>query len=95
MSTTRTIQIGVFQILTIVFVVLKLTEEIDWPWKWVLSPIWIPYALWAVVLLVAGFIWLLAGMFERLTLTPDQREGRKRNRAARKALADYQRSLGK
>lgn len=25
-----------------VFVALKLTNTIDWPWWWVLSPIWIP-----------------------------------------------------
>jgi len=28
-------------ILTIVFVVLKLTENIDWSWWWVFSPVWI------------------------------------------------------
>jgi len=28
-------------LLTIVFIVLKLTDVIDWPWVWVLSPIWI------------------------------------------------------
>jgi hypothetical protein len=28
-------------ILLIVFVVLKLTGNIDWSWWWVLSPIWV------------------------------------------------------
>lgn len=28
-------------LLTIVFVVLKLTGHIDWSWWWVLSPLWI------------------------------------------------------
>lgn len=35
-------------ILTIVFIILKLTGVIGWSWIWVLSPIWIP-AILAVV----------------------------------------------
>ena len=31
--------IGFFGLLTIAFVVLRLTEVIDWSWWWVLSPI--------------------------------------------------------
>jgi membrane protein YdbS with pleckstrin-like domain len=38
-------------ILTIIFVVLKLTEVIDWSWWWVLSPLWISCALSIAVLL--------------------------------------------
>lgn len=34
--------------LLITFVVLKLTHVIDWSWWWVLSPFWIPVALFAV-----------------------------------------------
>jgi hypothetical protein len=33
--------------LFLVFLVLKLTEEIDWSWFWVTSPLWIPLALLA------------------------------------------------
>ena len=29
-------------VLFIVFLVLKLTGEIDWSWWWVTSPLWIP-----------------------------------------------------
>ena len=32
--------LGVPGVLLIVFVVLKLTDTIDWSWFWVLSPIW-------------------------------------------------------
>ncbi len=35
-----------------VFVILKLTNQIEWNWAWVLSPIWIPVAL-------AAFVWVL------------------------------------
>jgi hypothetical protein len=27
---------------TIVFIILKLTDLIDWSWWWIFSPIWIP-----------------------------------------------------
>lgn len=35
-----TFEIDWFAVLTIVFIVLKLCDEIDWSWLWVLSPIW-------------------------------------------------------
>lgn len=38
-------QIGFGALLTIVFIVLKFTNVIDWSWWWVLSPIWIVYGL--------------------------------------------------
>jgi len=37
--------IGFAGLLTIVFVVLKLTGVITWSWLWVLSPLWIGFAL--------------------------------------------------
>lgn len=44
-------------IITIVFVVLKLTSVIDWSWWWVLSPLWIS-ALFSVAVLLLVFIGL-------------------------------------
>ena len=41
--------LGIVSILTIVFIVLKLSGVIKWHWIWVLSPIWIS-ALTAVIL---------------------------------------------
>lgn len=32
-------------ILFLIFLVLKLTNNIDWSWWWVTSPLWIPIAL--------------------------------------------------
>ena len=43
--------IGFTGLLTIVFVTLKLTGYIYWGWLWVLSPLWIPIALWGVFML--------------------------------------------
>ena len=37
--------IGFTGLLTIVFVILKLLEKIDWSWWWVLSPLWISFLL--------------------------------------------------
>ena len=45
--------IGFVGVLTIVFIVLKLTEFIAWSWWWVLSPVLISTGLVVVVLLVA------------------------------------------
>ena len=35
--------IGFVGLLTIAFIVLKLCGVIQWPWLWVLSPIWISF----------------------------------------------------
>lgn len=37
--------IGFTGLLTIVFIVLKLTKVISWSWWWVLSPAWITLAI--------------------------------------------------
>ena len=45
-------------LITIVFVVLKLTDVIDWSWWWVLSPILISFALVIIALIIALIIFL-------------------------------------
>lgn len=30
--------VGILNILTLIFIVLKLTDTIDWSWWWILSP---------------------------------------------------------
>lgn len=57
MSNNAGCSIGPLGTLGIVFVVLKLTNVIAWPWIWVLSPLWISIAL----LLVAVIFVLLIG----------------------------------
>ena len=32
-------------LLAVAFIVLKVTHLIDWPWVWVLAPIWIPVGI--------------------------------------------------
>jgi len=41
--------VGFPGLLTVAFVVLKLTEVIQWSWWWVLSPLWIVTGLVVVV----------------------------------------------
>lgn len=38
--------------LQIAFIVLKLTGFIEWPWLWVLSPIWLPVMLMGILFVV-------------------------------------------
>lgn len=45
--------IGFTGLLQIVFIVLKLTNVINWSWVWVLSPIWITMSVFIVLIAVA------------------------------------------
>ena len=45
MSNSSSSGIGFCGLLTIVFIVLKLLNKIAWSWLWVFSPIWIPFLL--------------------------------------------------
>ena len=48
------------QTLTVLFVGLKLTSFIAWPWVWVLSPIWIPLAIGYFLKFLAWCIGLIS-----------------------------------
>ena len=48
--------LGLGTVLFIVFLILKLTDTIDWSWWWVRSPLWIPLALGIVVMGIMGLI---------------------------------------
>lgn len=52
-------------LLGVLFVGLKLTGYIDWPWIWVLSPFWIPVVILIGILLVLLIIWLIASFIEK------------------------------
>lgn len=55
-QTTHRYTFPFLPILTIVFITLKLTGYIAWPWLWVLSPILIPIAIMLVILVVIGIV---------------------------------------
>ena len=46
-------------LLTVLFVGLKLTNHIDWSWWWVLSPLWIGFAIGVVVLIIVLFLYFI------------------------------------
>lgn len=47
--------LGFIDILTLIFIVLKLTNIITWSWWWVLSPIWITIL---IVILIAFIMYV-------------------------------------
>lgn len=48
-------RLGLLELLTVVFVTLKLADVIDWSWWWVLSPVLVPIAcVFVVAVFVAG-----------------------------------------
>lgn len=57
------IGVGLPTILFVVFLVLKLTNNIDWSWWWVTSPLWIPIAFVAVIFVFVIIIGVIASMF--------------------------------
>lgn len=63
-STTRSGGIGFLGMLTILFIGLKLTGFVTWSWWWVLSPLWI---VWAVVFgffAIIGLTALVVAVYE-------------------------------
>ncbi len=50
-------------VLFIIFLILKLTENIDWSWWWVTSPLWIPVCLFLGVFLLCVGVILIALVF--------------------------------
>jgi len=52
--------IGFPGLLTVLFIGLKLTGHINWPWIWVLSPIWISLAIIFVLLMILELVAYLA-----------------------------------
>lgn len=47
---------GFSTFLGIAFIILKLCKVIDWAWIWVLAPIWISWALIAIIIVIVFVI---------------------------------------
>ena len=56
MSDNKSKSIGLADVLFIVFLVLKLTNTIDWSWWWVTSPLWLPIAIALALLIIITII---------------------------------------
>lgn len=54
--------VGLCTVVLVVFIILKLTDNVAWSWFWVLSPLWIPASIIAVLLTIAGVVALIASI---------------------------------
>lgn len=67
-------------LLTVAFIVLKLTNQVDWSWWWVLSPIWIVFCL--------GLAAFLIGLFVK---TPEKKKTKNKYSTFHQRLAEIER----
>ena len=58
MKNDKSLELGT--ILFLIFLVLKLTNNISWSWWWVTSPLWIPIAS---IILIVGIAVLIGLIF--------------------------------
>ena len=64
-SSSASSGIGFIGLLTIVFITLKLTGVIAWPWIWVLAPLWIGFLLSFGIVLLFLIVIGIAMFFDR------------------------------
>jgi uncharacterized protein (DUF983 family) len=57
---------GTASLLGILFIGLKLTGYINWPWVWVLAPFWIPFLIVLSMLVVGGLLLLTAWLLDQI-----------------------------
>ncbi len=56
MNSEKTSGVDFADLLTIVFIVLKLCGIIAWSWWWVLSPLWISAIFWVILVIIVLLI---------------------------------------
>lgn len=49
-----TLKLNWGMLLSVIFVILKLCHVIEWSWIWVLSPLWISFAVSVVIIIIAA-----------------------------------------
>ena len=57
--------IGFIELLTLLFIALKLTKVITWSWWWVLSPVWISFGLAIGIILLLSIVAGLIAIFDK------------------------------
>lgn len=55
---------GIIAIFTGVLITLRITGCIDWAWRWVFAPVWVPFAVAALVLTASMAVAVIKGMLE-------------------------------
>ena len=53
---TRYVGPNFFELLTLIFIALKLLGKIDWSWWWVLAPLWLGLGALAVVAIIVVIV---------------------------------------
>lgn len=69
-SASATGGVGFIGLLTVAFIVLKLTGIITWSWLWVLAPLWMPWAIAFALLTIGAIIALGFFLFSIITNKP-------------------------
>ena len=55
-TTTKSAYLSFGAILTLIFIVLKLTGCITWSWVWVLAPLWIDFIIGVILMIIAAVV---------------------------------------
>jgi len=63
-SSSSSSGIGFPGLLTVLFIGLKLTGHITWPWVWVLSPLWISLLIGLTVLAIVFIVAIASGVWK-------------------------------
>jgi hypothetical protein len=63
-SSSSSSGIGFPGLLTVLFIGLKLTGHITWPWLWVLSPLWISLLVGLTVLAIVFIVAIATGVWK-------------------------------
>jgi hypothetical protein len=64
-NTSSASGVGLFGLMFLVFMTLKLTGHITWSWWWVTAPLWGGVILWIFVILIIMGILLISKKFYR------------------------------
>jgi hypothetical protein len=63
-SSSSSSGIGFPGLLTVLFIGLKLTGHITWPWVWVLSPLWISFLIFLCAVATILIVGVISGAFK-------------------------------
>lgn len=57
--------ISFWGLLAIMFIAFKILGYITWSWWWVLCPLWIPFAIFLMIMALAGTVALVSTILEK------------------------------
>ena len=75
--------LGFAEALLLIFIVLKVTGQLTWPWLWVLSPLWITLSLMGLVILLSIILVIVMVLLDYLE--ERQHNVKRRTDAAKRA----------